>query len=81
MSGADDRGVGRRAGRGARLADAPLEIKKESIMLWTIAVVLGVLWVLGLATSYTIGGLIHLLLVLAVISVVGQLFRGRARAA
>jgi hypothetical protein len=55
--------------------------KKESIMLWTIAVVLVALWVLGLATSYTIGGLIHLLLVLAVVSVVFQLFRGRARAA
>ena len=50
-------------------------------MLWTIAVVLVALWVLGLATSYTIGGLIHLLLVLAVVSVVFQLFRGRARAA
>ncbi len=50
-------------------------------MLWTIAGVLLVLWVLGLATSYTIGGLIHILLVLAVISVVFQLFRGRARTA
>ena len=46
-------------------------------MLWTAAVVLLVLWVLGLATSYTIGGLIHILLVLAVISVAFQLIQGR----
>ena len=54
--------------------------KEESIMLWTIAVVLIALWVLGLATSYTIGGLIHLLLVLALISLAFQLFRGRRAA-
>jgi hypothetical protein len=46
-------------------------------MLYTIAVVLAVLWVLGLATSYTLGGFIHILLVLAVISLAFQLFRGR----
>jgi hypothetical protein len=46
-------------------------------MLWTAAVVLLVLWVLGLATSYTVGGLIHILLVLAVISVAFQLIQGR----
>lgn len=50
---------------------------QEIIMLWTAAVVLLVLWVLGLATSYTIGGLIHILLVLAVISVAFQLIQGR----
>jgi len=49
-------------------------------MLWTIAGVLLVLWVLGLATSYTIGGLIHLLLVLAIVSLAFQLLRGRATA-
>ena len=49
-------------------------------MLWTIAVVLVVLWALGLVTSYTIGGFIHLLLVLAVISVIIQLIRGRSAA-
>ena len=37
-------------------------------MLWTIAVILLVLWALGLVTSYTIGGFIHVLLVLAVVS-------------
>jgi len=39
-------------------------------MLWTIAVVLIVLWLLGLVSSYTMGGFIHILLVLAVIVVV-----------
>ena len=48
-------------------------------MLWTIAVVLVALWVLGLVTSYTIGGFIHILLVLAVISITFQLIRGGRR--
>jgi hypothetical protein len=51
--------------------------EKESIMLWTIAMILLVLWVLGLVTSYTIGGFIHLLLVLAVIMAIVQLVQGR----
>jgi len=46
-------------------------------MLWTIAAILVVLWAAGLATSYTVGGFIHILLVLAVISVIFQLIRGR----
>jgi hypothetical protein len=46
-------------------------------MLWTIAVVLMVLWLLGLVTSYTMGGLVHLLLVLAVIMVLFNVFQGR----
>jgi uncharacterized protein DUF5670 len=46
-------------------------------MLWTIAVVLLVLWVLGLVTSYTMGGFVHLLIILAVIVVVIQLIQGR----
>jgi Family of unknown function (DUF5670) len=46
-------------------------------MLWTIALVLLVLWGLGLATSYTLGGLIHVLIVLAVIAVAYQLITGR----
>ena len=50
-------------------------------MLWTIAIVLVCLWVLGLVTSYTLGGVIHLLLLLAVVSVVFQLVRGRQRIA
>lgn len=47
-------------------------------MLWTIAVILIVLWVLGLVTSNTLGGFIHLLLVLAVIMVLVRLVQGRA---
>jgi hypothetical protein len=46
-------------------------------MLWTIVVVLFVLWALGLATSYTMGGLVHALLVLALVMVVVNLVRGR----
>ena len=46
-------------------------------MLYTLAVVLLVLWLLGLVTSFTAGGLIHVLLVVAVIAVVFQLVSGR----
>lgn len=45
-------------------------------MIWTVAVILLVLWILGLLTSYTMGGLIHLLLVLALVVVLFQVFRG-----
>ena len=46
-------------------------------MLYTIAVVLLILWVLGLVTSYTIGGFIHILLVIAVVMVLLRLISGR----
>ncbi len=46
-------------------------------MLWTIAVILIVLWALGLVTSFTMGGFIHLLLVLAIIVVVIRVIQGR----
>ncbi|MBK7615696.1 MAG: lmo0937 family membrane protein [Burkholderiales bacterium] len=46
-------------------------------MLYTIAVVLLVLWLLGLVTSYTLGGLLHILLVLAVVMVLFNLLSGR----
>ncbi len=46
-------------------------------MLWTIFVILLVLWLLGLVTSYTLGGFIHLLLVLAVVALIIQLISGR----
>ena len=46
-------------------------------MLWTIAVILVVLWALGLVSSYTMGGFLHFLLVLAVIIVVFNLIQGR----
>jgi hypothetical protein len=46
-------------------------------MLWTIVVILVVLWALGLATTYTAGGLIHLLLVIAIIVVLVRVIQGR----
>ena len=46
-------------------------------MLWTIAVILIVLWALGLVTSFTMGGFIHLLLVLAVVVVLIRVIQGR----
>lgn len=46
-------------------------------MLWTLLVVLVILWALGLGTGYVIGGLIHILLVAAVIILVVRLFSGR----
>lgn len=46
-------------------------------MLWTIVVVLLILWVLGLVTSYTLGGMIHVLLVVAVIVVLLNIIQGR----
>jgi hypothetical protein len=46
-------------------------------MLWTFAVILLVLWALGMVSSYSAGGLIHLLLVVAVIVVVFQFISGR----
>ncbi|MBZ5596347.1 MAG: lmo0937 family membrane protein [Acidobacteriia bacterium] len=46
-------------------------------MLWTICVILFVLWALGMVTSYTMGGVIHVLLVFALIVLVFQLIQGR----
>lgn len=49
-------------------------------MLWTIFVILLILWLLGLVSSYTFGGFIHLLLVLALVVLVINLVSGRTRA-
>jgi len=46
-------------------------------MLWTIAVILLVLWVLGLVSAYTMGGFIHILLVLAIIIIIVRVIQGR----
>jgi hypothetical protein len=46
-------------------------------MLWTIAVILIVLWALGLVTSYTMGGFVHIILVIAIIVVVVGFIQGR----
>jgi hypothetical protein len=54
-------------------------VRKESKMLWTIFVILLVLWGLGLMTSYTMGGFIHILLVIAIVVVLIQVIQGRRR--
>ena len=46
-------------------------------MLWTIAVIMLILWLLGLITSYTMGGFIHVLLVIAIVVVLMRVIRGR----
>ena len=46
-------------------------------MLWTLAVVLLILWLLGLLSSYTMGGFIHVLLVVAIVMVLVRLIQGR----
>jgi len=46
-------------------------------MLWTIFVILLVLWLLGLVTSYTLGGFIHVLLVIAIVVVLIRIIQGR----
>ena len=48
-------------------------------MLWTIFVILLVLWALGLLSGYTMGGIIHALLVIAIIVMLVQVFQGRRR--
>lgn len=47
-------------------------------MLYTIAVVLVILWLLGLVTSYTLGGFIHILLVLAIVAILLRVISGRS---
>lgn len=54
-----------------------LHTAKEQKMLWIICVILLILWVLGMATAYTAGGLIHLLLLVAVVLMVFRLIQGR----
>lgn len=46
-------------------------------MLWTIAVVMIILWLLGMVTSYTMSGFIHVLLVIAVVTILLNIIRGR----
>ncbi|WP_156030047.1 lmo0937 family membrane protein [Thiomonas sp. FB-Cd] len=46
-------------------------------MLWTIAAVLVVLWILGLVSSYTMGGFIHVLLIIAIVLIVLNVIQGR----
>jgi hypothetical protein len=48
-------------------------------MLWTIFVILLILWLLGLISGYTMGGVIHILLVVAIVVILIQVFQGRRR--
>ena len=48
-------------------------------MLWTVFVILLILWLLGLMTSHTMGGFIHILLVIAIVVVLVQVIQGRRR--
>jgi hypothetical protein len=64
------------AGRGKRPAGRLMALRRNT-MLWTIAVILLVLWLLGLVSSYTLGGFIHILLVVAIIVVLIQVIQGR----
>jgi hypothetical protein len=54
-----------------------MTMKKGGAMLWTISVVLIVLWALGYVTSYTMGGLINVLHVLAIVTVLIRVIQGR----
>jgi hypothetical protein len=51
--------------------------KRRANMLWTIAVILAVMWLLGMVSSYTFGGFLHLLLVLAIAVVLINIIQGR----
>jgi hypothetical protein len=63
--------------RGSHIAILRSRPRRESVMLYTIAVILLVLWVLGLVTGYTIGAFIHVLLVIAVVLLLVGLVTGR----
>ena len=60
-------------------SDAKIQENEEEIMdlLWTLAVILLILWILGLVTSYTLGGFVHLLLVVAIIVVLLRVIQSR----
>jgi hypothetical protein len=55
----------------------PAIVRRANTMLWTITIILFILWVLGLVSSYTLGGWIHILLVLAIIVLIFNLMSGR----
>jgi hypothetical protein len=54
-----------------------IEQKEDKALLWTIFVVLLVLWLLGMVSSYTMGGFIHILLLLAIVVVLIRVIQGR----
>jgi hypothetical protein len=60
-----------------RGSEGRMKTRGDEPMLWTLFVVLLVLWLLGMVSSYTLGGFIHILLVLALVVLVFQLISGR----
>lgn len=52
-------------------------VKGEFVMLWTIAIILVVLWALGMVSSYTLGGFVHILLLLALAAILIRVIQGR----
>ena len=63
--------------RGAKTRDVFENRQMEETMLWTVFVILAVLWLLGIVTAYTMGGFIHVLLVIALVALIFQLMGGR----
>jgi hypothetical protein len=59
------------------LQNMPSNLLQEASMLWTIFVILLVLWLLGLVSGYTMGGFVHLLLLIALVVVVIRVIQGR----
>jgi hypothetical protein len=57
--------------------EARYDLTERNLMLWTIFVILLVLWLLGLVSSYTLGGFIHILLVIAIVVLIINLIQGR----
>jgi uncharacterized membrane protein len=57
--------------------EARYDLTERNLMLWTIFVILLVLWLLGLVSSYTLGGFIHILLVIAIVILIINLIQGR----
>ena len=64
---------------GFRRSRVHVVVKGKKYMLWTIALILVVLWILGLVSSYTIGGFIHILLVIAIVMVLFNIIGRRGR--
>jgi hypothetical protein len=67
------------AGAKTHPPEATTTKRKEKFMLYTIAVILIVLWLLGMVTGYTIGSFIHILLVIAVVMILVNFISGRKR--
>ena len=64
--------------QGTATGGGALPPMEEMTMLWTVFVILMIMWLLGIATSYTLGGFIHILLLLAIASVLIRVIQGRS---